>query len=319
MKSLIGTQGLLSQRATMLSVQNLYYHYPNRLALTDISFTTPRYGLIGILGENGAGKSTLIKLLCGILAPEQGQILLDGQRVCVEGESRQQIGYLSERNPIYEDMNVVEYLNWIQGFKGGSVKAILEELQLEKVQHQRIKTLSKGFKQRVGIAQALINQPKLLILDEPMVGLDPIQIQAFQALVLQLKSKLLLMVSTHQLSEIMGLADELLLMHQGRLVKYESLAVFAQALDQRMVDFKISLSAENQLNTALKGYEYQLYPLSQPMSKANFNLSIHIDEEEIPRVLQLLLAQNCLVYEIKSKKKQLEDIFSHFVSSADQP
>ncbi len=295
----------------MLHVKQIQYTYAQSLALNNISFETPKTGLIGLLGENGAGKSTLIKILCGILEADQGEIFLDGEKIQVEGEARKHIGYLSEKNPMYEEMNVLEYLLWIQSIKGGSVEEVIDELQLDHVKKQKIKTLSKGFKQRVGIAQAIMNHPKLLILDEPMVGLDPTQIIVFREFILKLKSKLLIMMSTHQLNELMGLADDILLMHQGKILRYAQVEQLAKEINQNMVRIELDHQNPQKIENFMtqKSFKYHLNTLND---QNRLVLSIDATQGQITEILRDLISIDCQIYDVQYHRTSLDDIFRYF-------
>jgi ABC-2 type transport system ATP-binding protein len=207
----------------MLSVQGLSYAYDAHLVLSNVSFEYDQPKLIGLLGQNGAGKSTLIKLLTGLLTPQSGEIKIDGVVLVQDGQEamKEKIGYLPEKNPLYQDFEVLEYLSWVNQIKGQSKIdfSLLERLGLQSVLHQKIATLSKGFKQRVGIAQALLHQPKILILDEPTSGLDLIQVQAFKKLLAELKKDQLILMSTHHLDDLKGVADEILWVKDGKVIK----------------------------------------------------------------------------------------------------
>jgi ABC-2 type transport system ATP-binding protein len=197
----------------MLSVQDLSYAYDQNLILSHVSFDYKEPKLIGLLGQNGVGKSTLIKLLTGLLIPKSGKIMIDGIEMQVDQNLiKEKIGYLPEKNPLHQDFEVLEYLSWVSRLKGRSNldETLIEKLGLETVLFKKIATLSKGFKQRVGIAQALLHQPKILILDEPTSGLDLIQVQSFKQLLMDLKKERLILMSTHHLDDLKGVADEIL-------------------------------------------------------------------------------------------------------------
>lgn len=209
----------------MLTVSNLVKLYGNEKALDNLSFTGKSGEIIGLIGPNGAGKSTAMNIITGYLAPTSGEVEINGFNIQTNPiEARKSTGFLPETPPLYTKMTVYEYLNFAAELKGikkdrnKCVKSVIERLSLEEVQNKLTGTLSKGYRQRTGMAQAIINNPRLLILDEPASGLDPRQITEMNSLILSLKSDSLIILSSHQLKEVYNLCDKILLINKGKLL-----------------------------------------------------------------------------------------------------
>jgi ABC-2 type transport system ATP-binding protein len=210
----------------MISVQNLCRHFGSFAAVNDLSMTVNEGEVLGFLGPNGAGKSTTMKMLTGFLAPSAGKVSICGHDIVTDTLAAQRIiGYLPEGAPSYGDMTVAQYLAFIAGIRGFSgadrdqrVQRVIEQLSLQKVAQQRIETLSKGFKRRVGLAQAIIHDPKVLILDEPTDGLDPNQKQQVRDLIANLARDKIVIVSTHILEEVTAVCSRAVIIAEGRLL-----------------------------------------------------------------------------------------------------
>lgn len=210
----------------MIQVEHLVKRYGERSAVDDLSFTVERGKIYGFLGPNGAGKSTSMNVMTGYLAADGGKVLIDGHDILRDAiAAKACMGYLPEQPPLYGDMTVQEYLLFAAELKkvakrerAKQTEALLERLSLGEVKDRLIKNLSKGFCQRVGLAQALLGDPKVLILDEPMVGLDPKQIMEMRDLIRGLAGAHTVLLSSHILSEISAVCDHILILSEGKLV-----------------------------------------------------------------------------------------------------
>ncbi len=209
----------------MIEVRNLTKLYDGRPAVTDLSFTVDHGKIYGFLGPNGAGKTTTMNMICGYLGATSGDVFIDGHSVLNEPrEAKRRIGYLPEQPPLYPEMTVEEYLRFAAEIKGLK-KNLREEVEravkaagLEEVRRRLLRNLSKGYRQRAGLAQALLGLPPVVILDEPMVGLDPRQIIEMRDLIRSLGRDHTVILSSHILSEISAVCDECLIISRGRLV-----------------------------------------------------------------------------------------------------
>lgn len=214
----------------MIEVTGLVKKYGNQLAVDQLSFTLESGRIYGLLGANGAGKSTTMNIITGYLGATAGDVVINGKNILDEPEAaKRQIGYLPETPPLYPEMKVTEYLQFAMGLKGlhkerivPHLQELLEKVQLEDVKDRLIRNLSKGYKQRVGLAEALIGWPPIIILDEPTVGLDPQQIIGIRQLIAQLGEKHTVILSSHILAEVQEICDHILVIQQGKLIASES-------------------------------------------------------------------------------------------------
>lgn len=214
----------------MIQVENLTKRFGRHTAVSQASFTVNKGDVVGFLGPNGAGKTTSIRMLTGYLPPTSGSATIDGLDVCKDSlETRRRIGYLPESVPLYRDMRVREYLRFraqLKGLRGDQVRLRMDEVVdrcgLGSVRRKMIKTLSKGFRQRVGLADALIHDPPLLILDEPTNGLDPNQIRSIRNLVKDLGKEHTILLSTHILSEVEMICDKIIIIESGKIMAADS-------------------------------------------------------------------------------------------------
>jgi ABC-2 type transport system ATP-binding protein len=210
----------------MIEVSNLTKHYAGNTAVADISFKVARGEIVGLLGPNGAGKSTTMRILAGFLSATSGTVRVAGFDVFREsGEVRRRIGYMPENNPLYPEMRVREYLKFRSRLKGlgwkssrRRVDTVMEQCGLTDVRRRIVGQLSKGYRQRVGLADALVHEPELIILDEPTLGLDPHQIRAVRQLIKSLAGKHTVLVSTHILPEAEMTCHRMLIMYEGKIL-----------------------------------------------------------------------------------------------------
>lgn len=217
-----------------LQMDNLTKRYRDKAAVNALNLTLDT-GIYGLLGANGAGKTTLMRMLCGILRPSNGQVLYGGVEIGKLGEEyRALLGYLPQDFGFYPDFTAEEFLRYIAALKGltrrettARTGELLKQVGLEEVAHKKIRTYSGGMRQRLGIAQAMLNDPQILILDEPTAGLDPKERVRFRNLIADYAKDRLVLLSTHIVSDVEYIADEILLMKQGRLVEQGTVAELA--------------------------------------------------------------------------------------------
>lgn len=205
-----------------ISIEHISKSYGSEVALSDISFSLRKGEIVGLLGVNGAGKSTLMKILSGIIHPDTGRVTFSDQDFSTDSLAlKKQIGYLSEDNPLYEDMYVKEYLEYVGGIYDVDklrVVEVIEKTGLQKEYKKKIRDLSKGNRQRVGIAQALINDPLFLILDEATSGLDPNQRESLNRLLIELSIDKIILFSTHILQDVKDICSRFILLNKGTLI-----------------------------------------------------------------------------------------------------
>ena len=236
----------------MIEVKGLTKVYGNKTAVEDVSFKIRNGRIYGLLGPNGAGKSTTMNIITGCLSPTEGTVLVNGYDVCTQPiEAKRQIGYLPEQPPLFADMTPLEYLTFVAEAKGVAddlidrqVKEAMSLTDLTGVKDRLIRNLSKGYRQRVGIAQAILGSPDIVIMDEPTVGLDPQQLKEIRALIRKLGTKHTVILSSHILTEISELCDHVIIISEGHVVA-----------DSSMAELEAQVSSDTVLNMSIKGDE----------------------------------------------------------------
>ena len=298
-----------------IRVQSLTKRYGPQTAVNGISFEAHPGEIVGFLGPNGAGKSTTLKMITGYLSPDSGTVTVCGKQVADHPiEIRQQIGYLPELNPLYYDLYVREYLQFVgETHQVVSTRTRVEEVigivGLTREAHKRIGALSKGYKQRVGLAAALLHDPEVLILDEPTTGLDPNQIVEIRDVIRQQGKNKTVLFSSHILSEVEAICDRVIIIHQGNIVANDRLDKILQGGDRPAVtvEFRESVSAETWQNipgmlkkTQLGTNEWQFEtddadalqtPILQLALQEGLNLvSLHTENRRLESIFRLLTA-----------------------------
>ena len=230
--------------SAIVRVRNLVKWYGPRPAIRDVSFSVAEGEIVGLLGPNGSGKSTIFRILTGYLAPSSGTAEVAGCDVTDDSSTlRREVGYVPEDAPLYAHMRTVEFLRFMAQLKGldgriahRAVDAVVARLQLEKVVHMPVAKLSRGYRQRVAIAQALVNEPKLLVFDEPTTGLDPNQVIAIRDLVRALAGKQTVLIASHVLSEIQQIATRVMILLDGKLLTTDALRQGGEPVRLRVQD-----------------------------------------------------------------------------------
>lgn len=249
----------------MISVEHLTKYYGDFAAVKDLSFEIEEGHVYGFLGPNGAGKSTTMNIMTGCLSATEGQVKIDGYDIFEDAlKAKKLIGYLPEQPPLYMNETPMEYLKFVgeaKGLKGQELKRQVEEVikqtKIEDVKHRLISKLSKGYKQRVGIAQALLGNPKVIILDEPTVGLDPLQIIEIRELIKQLGQTHTVILSSHILSEVQAVCDRILIISQGKLVANDEAENLMQkaSLEEVFLELTEAGAAEDELEEEIESEE----------------------------------------------------------------
>lgn len=233
----------------MIIAKNVTKYFAGFQALKDISFEINKGEIVGFLGQNGAGKTTIMRILTSYLPATSGKVIIAGQEVSKNSLAiRKKIGYLPETPPLYSDMTVRDYLKFAAQLKDVPAKQqrvqidkAIDECSLKSVRYKIISTLSKGYKQRVGIAQAIVNDPEVLILDEPTIGLDPVQIIQVRNLIKSLEHKRTVILSTHILSEIQQIAKRVLIIKSGEIIVDETLENLLSGSESNLEDIFLRL------------------------------------------------------------------------------
>lgn len=231
-------------------VQAITKKYDQFQAVESLSFTIQPGEIVGFLGPNGAGKSTTLKMIAGFLSPDTGSIQLSGIDLQQnEVAYKKKIGYLPESNPLYDDLYVLEYLNFLAQvhsipFAEKRIQEVISQTGLQSMQQKKIGFLSKGYKQRVGIAAAILHQPELILLDEPTSGLDPNQLIEIRSLIQSLSASAMILFSSHILQEVAAIADRVLVLHQGKLVANQPMEELTQSSQHNLlVQFQEDMTA----------------------------------------------------------------------------
>ena len=235
----------------LISVEHVQHYYGNHCALDDVSFHANRGEVTGFLGPNGAGKSTLMQILCGVFAASSGTVTIAGFDIIDSPlEARANLGYLPEHPPLYQDCRVDDYLNYCASLRGiahesrsGRVKDCKKKCNLLDVGQRMISSLSKGYRQRLGLAQAIIHDPRILILDEPSSGLDPEQIIEMRKLISELGRERCVIFSTHILPEVQSVCDRVLMLNKGNIVLDKPMQEI-QGLEQLYLDLTRNSTSE---------------------------------------------------------------------------
>lgn len=303
----------------MIDVQHLTKNYPGGIAaVKDVSFSVAPGEIVGFLGPNGAGKSTTMRILAGYLSPSGGEVRVNGMDVTRRSlEVRQQLGYLPETCPLYPDMRVREYLVYRADLKGLSrrhrragVDRALAQCGLEGVQKRLISQLSKGFRQRVGIADALVHNPGLLILDEPTIGLDPNQIVQVRKLISELSAEHTLLISSHILSEIEATCSRVIVMNKGQILEAAPIAELGRRWSpgiEVVVEVKTDAAGLEGLLRPLPGLKTM--EVSQTGAWARALLCLEMEEDPREHIFTLVQAKGWHLRELFAKRGSLEEAF----------
>ena len=313
----------------MIEVSNLTKKYGDHIAVDHLSFRVEKGQIYGFLGPNGAGKSTTMNIITGYLAATEGTVTIDGKDVQKDPEeAKRAIGYLPELPPLYVDMTVREYLDFVAELKKvpkkerkQQIDEVMEMTQITDMQQRLIRNLSKGYRQRVGLAEAIMGYPEVIILDEPTVGLDPKQIIEIRTLIKELKKKHTVILSSHILSEVSAVCDYVLIISHGKLVASDTpenlgkLAEGSNTLEMLIKGEKI------QIRQALEGIEGVNSVTMEKDEKQNlWSVKVSTEEQNDIRekVFYKMSEINSPIYEMKSRKVSLEEIFLELTAS-DKP
>lgn len=308
--------------STVIEVKNLVKRYGNHAAVNDLSFTVETGKVVGFLGPNGAGKSTTMNMITGYIAPTEGEVLIDGIDIMDEPElAKKNIGYLPEIPPLYTDLRVREYLSFVADLKKVpkkerdiEVHKIMSKTKTLDVSERLIKHLSKGYKQRVGLAGAMIGNPDILILDEPTVGLDPSQIIEMRELIRELSKNHTVLLSSHIMQEISAVCDEIIIINEGKMITKDT----PENITKKMVDTNgvhiIVKGDKTKLKEALRtvsGIKNVSYDNEKDNENETTGLTIYCAEDEDIRVelFYALAKAECPIIEMNKLDTSLEDAF----------
>ncbi len=292
-----------------IEVKNLYKYYGEQAAVRDISFSVKKGEIVAFLGPNGAGKSTTMKIMTGFMPASEGEVFICGKKVDIDKlDTRQIIGYLPENNPLYTDMYVREYLEFVgRIYKIKNLKARVSEMihavGLDVEQHKKIGALSKGYRQRVGLAQAIIHDPEVLILDEPTTGLDPNQLVEIRELIRSIGKEKTVILSTHIMQEVEAICDRVIIISKGQIVADDTAKILQQELEHQTVyvefDNKVSAAQLKKMPHISKVEGLNNGWLIESLSNTDLR----------KEVAQYAQAQDWLILTLNIEQKTLEEVF----------
>ena len=306
----------------MIEVSNVSRVFGTFRAVNDVSFSIPTGQIVGLLGPNGAGKTTTMRMITGFLKPTSGTIKIDGTDITENPvESKRKIGYMPESAPLYGDMIVDDYLRYIarmqQQDENVKVPLLCKECGLEEVMHKNIGELSRGYRQRVGLAHALMNDPEILILDEPTSGLDPNQVEDVRALIKEIGKTRTVIISTHILSEVEMLCSRVIIISGGKLVADSPTDQLRTRYGNAAVVRVNANATEAQLSESLKGLEgIQSLSFEKAETGATALIAIQGDTEIRPAVAKAVLSSGYDLYELSLQRNSLEDVFHILTTGA---
>lgn len=300
-----------------IEIKKVSKFYGSEMALDEVSLSVNKGDVVGLLGPNGAGKSTLMKLLTSYLAPDSGSIQIKGKDVQKDSiETRKVLGYLPENNPLYQDMFVKEYLSYVFGIyisnkkPEARVAEMIELTGLTEVRNKKIRQLSKGYRQRVGLAQALIHDPDILILDEPTTGLDPNQLVDIRKLISSLGETKTVLLSTHIMQEVEAVCNRVVIINKGKIIADKTKHELSLAMNSRN-EFKLELKESISISVL------QSIPFVEKVYSIDANTWIIVAEEgnDIREtIFRYLVSNNLNVLSFSRAEQSLEQIFRKLTS-----
>lgn len=304
----------------MIEVRNLVKKYGSHMAVNHLNFTIEKGKIYGFLGPNGAGKSTTMNMITGYIASTEGEILIDGHNILEEPEeAKKKIGYLPEIPPLYVDMTVSEYLKFVSELKSipkekrsGNINEVMSTTKLQSVKDRLIKNLSKGYRQRVGLAQALLGYPEIIILDEPTVGLDPKQIIEIRDLIKSLGNKHTVILSSHILSEVSAVCDHVLIIDKGKLVASdtpENLSKVMAGANSLELTVKGKEEVIRKALDMVENIEELVYHQSMIKDACDFTVKIAGNQDMRENIFFALAEVKCPILKMQSSNMSLEEVF----------
>ena len=310
----------------MIEVNNLVKRYGDHTAVDHLSFKIEKGKIYGFLGPNGAGKSTTMNMITGYIASTEGTVRIDGHDILEEPEAAKKcIGYLPEQPPLYFDMTVLEYMKFVADLKkipkdkkATMIEEVMDMVKISDMRNRLIKNLSKGYRQRVGLAEAIMGYPEVIILDEPTVGLDPKQIIEIRTLIKVLKKKHTVILSSHILSEVSAVCDYVLIISHGKLVASdtpENLGKLAEGSNTLEMLIKGEKSQIKQALESIEGVNSVTIEKDEKQNLWSAKVSTEENNDIREKAFYKMSDINSPIYEMKSKKVSLEEIFLELTAS----
>ncbi len=297
---------------TLIEAQHLTRYYGKHCAVNDVSFTLAKGEVLGFLGANGAGKTTTMQMLCGNLAPSAGQITINGFDLLDQPKAaKRNLGYLPDTPPLYKELSVQEFLLYCARLHGVAKSSVTDAINrtkercgLTEVAERLIVNLSKGFQQRVGIAQAILHNPEVIVLDEPTVGLDPIQIREIRTLIRELGQDHGVILSTHILTEVQESCSHVQIIHQGQLILNETIAGLNRQMDTGTLQITTRLVPDINSLLTLPGISS-----IETMSQNRIKIHHSVTANPVEQIAEHIITAGWGLQELTPIKRSMEDIF----------
>jgi len=312
----------------LVKVEHLSKSYNGNPAIKDLTFNLRPGKIYGLLGKNGAGKSTTMNIMTGYLSADSGSVSVDGFDILKDPiRAKEHIGYLPEIPPVYTDMTVTEYLKFVIELKKVEKQKRKFELErvikltgLESVSNKLIKNLSKGYRQRVGIAEALVGDPELIVLDEPTVGLDPEQIIEIRNLIASLKEKHIVILSSHILSEVSEICDNIIIINDGKLIVNTEASLLSNYVHQAKTLVITAQGDRNKAVSSLKSVKHVVNVIADEAGEDTYKYTVTIDTDKDIRadISKALSSKDVVILEMKQTGNELEDMFLEITKESDE-
>ncbi len=293
-----------------ITLQNITKYYGKQKAVDRVSFSIPSGQVVGFIGPNGAGKTTIMRIITGFLKADEGEVLVNNMDIKKYPlQVRNQIGYLPENNPLYYDMYVREFLDFVAGIhklanRRAIIDQVIEMTGLTREQHKKIRQLSKGYKQRVGLAQAIIHNPPVLILDEPTSGLDPNQIIEIRNLISRLGKEKTVILSTHIMQEVEAICDRIIIINKGQIVADDTPNTIHERVKNPVMEFTVEFDSQ------LSPEQLKQIPYAEKIQSLGAKRWLITSREDIRKdIFDFAVKNNIAVLSLEMKQKSLEEIF----------
>lgn len=306
----------------MIELKNVTKKFGNFVALDNVNFKIEKGKIVGFLGQNGAGKTTTMKIITGLMEPTQGEVLINDEKLSKKNTVK--IGYMPENTPLYESLTVKEFIDFMGELKSikkqerkKQINELLEILNLDDVKNKLIKNISKGYKQRVSLAGALIGNPEILILDEPTVGLDPKQIIEIRNLIKSLKRKHTILLSSHILSEVNQICEEVIIIEKGKIIAVDTPLNLEQKINKNVITIVVE-DIENNIEKIKKqvpDIESVKFIRKLNDNEKEYEISIKNDKDIRKKLNSELQKLGITVMELRKSKSTLEQVFMNFIET----
>ena len=306
----------------MIELKNVTKKYGNFTAVNDVSFKIEKGEIVGFLGQNGAGKTTTMKMITGLAEPTEGEIFIDGEKIT--RNSRKKIGYMPENTPLYQDLTVKEFINYMAELKclkkqerKEQVEKLINDLSLADVQNKLIRNISRGYKQRVSMAGALVGNPEILILDEPTVGLDPKQIIEIRNLIKSLRKNHTVFLSSHILSEISQMCQKVIILNKGKIIAIDTPKNLESKIAKNSIIVNIEDPNNNIKNIAEKIKEIKEIKFVKNLDNAvkQYEIIVEKNADIRKKLFEILSQEEISIIELKNSEVGLEEAFINLIES----